>query len=272
MEDSASAEEIRHVPVDGARIVVQTKGSGLPAVVLVHGLAGDRTVWDFLWDDLAAERQVVAYDLRGFGESVTSAAGEFRHAQDLESVLDAVGAKQCDLVGLSLGGSIALNFALDHPFRVRRLALVSPLLTGWEWSAEWRTRWEAITEASQARDLERVLRLWSEHPLFAGTRHDPVMTEKIRRSLEAHHHAAPTPSAREALALPDLDRLPTLDMPTLLLTGGADLEDFRTIAAFIATAAPDVRRIDYDGAGHMLHLERPKEVREEIRRFLLDRP
>ena len=68
--------------------------------------------------------------------------------------------------------------------------------------------------------------------------------------------------------MPDLDRLPALAVPALLLTGARDVADFRLIADLIEGSAPGVQRIDIGGAGHLLHLERPVAVVEHIRRFL----
>src|SRR3546814_21057922 len=70
----------------------------------------------------------------------------------------------CDLLGVSLGGAIALNFALDHPRRVRRLVLVSPGITAWDWSDEWRTLWAAITDAARSVGVARARELWWEPP------------------------------------------------------------------------------------------------------------
>src|SRR3546814_7968339 len=98
----------------------------------------------------------IRYDLRGSGQSVASDDKPFRHASDLHALLDAMGVECCDLLGVSLGGAIALNFALDHPRRVRRLVLVSPGITAWDWSDEWRTLWAAITDAARSVGVARA--------------------------------------------------------------------------------------------------------------------
>ena len=90
----------------------------------------------------------------------------------------------------------------------------------------------------------------------------------MHAALRAYAGGAWTGAAKEAADWPDLDRLPGLRPPTLLLSGTADLPDFRLIADFIAGAAPQVQRIDVHDAGHLLHLERPREANAAIVEFL----
>ena len=255
------------VSVLGAVLAVETTGDG-PPLVLVHGFTGNRRLWDALWPALGAGRRLVRYDLRGHGQSEEPQPAPYRHPRDLAALLDALGVEACDLVGVSMGGAIALSFALDYPLRVRRLVLASPGIAGWEWSDGWRALWRPIAHAAQAGDLARARELWFEHPLFAATRALPAAAAKLRASIAAYSGAHWAEGDREEPVLPDLDRVSDLAPPTLLLTGTEDLADFRLIADLIAAAAPAVRRIDYPGAGHLVNLERPKAFAADIAAFL----
>jgi len=257
----------RQVHVPGACLQVETQGDG-EVVVLLHGFAGDRRSWDGFWSDLAQERRVIRYDLRGFGESVDLDQRPFRHTGDLAALLDALRIERCALVGVSMGGAIALNFALEHPERVRRLALVSPGLVAWEWSDDWRSAWRPIVDAARSGNLAAARELWWRHPLFDTTRADPRAAAKLRESIDAYSGSHWAQGDNEAPAMPDVDRVSLLAPETLLLTGSADLPDFRLIADLIEAVAPNVRRIEYDGAGHMLHLERPQAFAADMRAFL----
>src|ERR1700753_2378644 len=139
---------MQKIAVDGAALVIETVGTGCP-LLLVHGLGDDRRAWDPICGLLSEERRVIRYDLRGFGESLEFGQTPFRHSSDLHDVLDSLAIAQCDLLGVSLGGSVCLNFALDFPERVGRLALISPSLVGWEWSDEWRSYWVQVTEVAR---------------------------------------------------------------------------------------------------------------------------
>src|SRR3546814_19746876 len=116
--------------------------------------------------ELGLHTCTIRYDLRGSGQSVASDDKPFRHASDLNALLDAMGVECCDLLGVSLGGAIALNFAPDHPRRVRRLVLVSPGITAWAWSDAWRTLWAAITAAARIAGVGRAGGQWGGHPGF----------------------------------------------------------------------------------------------------------
>lgn len=253
------------VAVEGALLSGETRGSD-PALVFVHGMAGERHDWDRLCAALPADLPLLRYDLRGFGASEAQDGVAFSHADDLLALLDSQGIEQAALVGLSMGGGVALNFALTHPGRVSRLILISAAMVGWEWSAQWKALWRGVADAARAGDMALARERWWLHPMFAQVRGGPAGRE-LRRAIEAYHGRQWIRDGQRA-ELPDMERLHTLAVPTLLLTGEHDVPDIRLIADVIAAAAPEVMRIDYAGAGHMLHLERAKEVAEAIARFL----
>lgn len=254
------------VPVEGAVLSGEIAGAGSP-LMLVHGMAGDRHEWDGLLAALPAGLATLRYDLRGFGRSVARDGIAFSHADDLLAVLDAQGIGRAPLLGLSMGGGVALNFALNHPERVSRLILISPAVVGWEWSDEWNALWRRSTEPARAGDLDLARQAWFEHPMFAALCRDPVAAEHLRRSIESYHGRQWIKDWQRD-ELPDIERLHALAMPCLLLSGEVDLPDVRLIAEVIAAAAPEVRRIDYPDAGHMLHLERTEEVARAVADFV----
>lgn len=235
-------------------------------LVLLHGMAGERHDWDRLIAALPADLPILRYDLRGFGKSEAEDGLAYSHTDDLLAVFDALGITAAPVLGLSMGGGVALNFALSHPGRVSRLVLVSPAMVGWEWSDEWKGQWRAVSRAARAGDLALARELWWQHPMFAMVREADAGAE-LRRAIEAYHGRQwARDSQRDEW--PDIDRLSTLATPTLLLTGAHDIADMRLIAEVIEATAPDVRRIDYAGAGHMLHIERAAEVAEAVARFV----
>jgi pimeloyl-ACP methyl ester carboxylesterase len=245
------------VEVEGASLVCERSGTG-PPLVLLHGMAGERHDWKRLLAALPAGYASLRYDLRGFGQSTAQEGLAYSHADDLLALFDALAIDQAAVLGLSMGGGVALNFALSHPNRVSRLILISPALVGWEWSEEWKALWRGISRAARDGDLALARERWWQHPMFAGARESDAAGE-LRHTIEAYHGRQWVRDAQRD-ELPDLDRLPMLAVPTLLLTGERDVADMRQIADVIAGAAPKVRRIDFGGAGHMLHLERPAEV------------
>ena len=248
------------IQVEGATLAGERRGED-PPLVLLHGMAGERGDWDRLLAALPADYPVVRYDLRGFGQS-PSDDREYSHTDDLLALFDALGLERANVLGLSMGGGVALNFALSHPERVSQLILISPAMVGWEWSAEWKGLWREVSRAARDGNLALARERWFQHPMFAVVRESDAADE-LRHAIDAYHGRqwARDPQRME---LPDVDRLHRLAMPCLLLTGERDVADMRLIADVITGAAPAVTRIDYAGAGHMLHIERPEAVANAI--------
>ena len=252
----------------GLRLHLEEQGQG-PSLVLVHGFGGSLHSWDRLAPLLVPGRHVLRFDLRDFGESRADSAAAFTHASDLAALLEARSIARCDLAGVSLGGGVALGFALDHPDKVRRLVLISPQISGWEWSAPWRAAWARITRAAHAGRMDEARLLWAAHPLFAAM---PAVATAALNDEIGRFAGRQWVRDNHAEVLPDIERLHTLRVPTLLLTGERDMAEFRLMADIIAASSEHVRRADIPGAGHMLHLERPEECARHIEAFLKDQP
>ncbi len=253
------------VEVEGAIISGERRGSSAP-LVLVHGMAGERHDWRRLIAELPDDLPILRYDLRGFGASEAETGLPYSHTDDLRAVFDALGLERAAVLGLSMGGGVALNFALSHPDRVSRLILVSPAMVGWEWSNEWKALWRGVAHAARDGDLALARERWWKHPMFAAIRETEAGAE-LRAAIDAYHGRQWFADSQRD-ELPDIDRLHTLTAPTLLLTGEHDVPDMRLIADMIAAAAPDVARIDHADAGHMLHMEQTRAVAQAVTAFL----
>lgn len=244
----------------------EDQGVGAP-LILVHGMASDRHAWDDIAPALAKARRVISYDLRGFGASLGDVETPYSHGGDLLALMDHLGIARADLLGVSMGGSIALHFALDQSARVRRVILESPSLKGWDWSDGWRALEAEIERAARNEGVDAARALWLRHPLFAtlppqaATRLSAeVARYSGRHWLIADQHAP--------LLAPDIERLDQLAAPTLLITGAHDLPDMRLIAEALAAMAPNIMRLNVEDAGHLVHLERTEVFLSAVARFL----
>lgn len=106
------------------RYVLSNEGGG-PWLTFIHQLGGDLSVWDQLAGYFRDRYTVLRYDLRGHGKAAVSSEpfGVADLSRDLAELLDALGAPTTHLVGMSMGGMIAQQFALDHPSRVDTLTV-----------------------------------------------------------------------------------------------------------------------------------------------------
>jgi pimeloyl-ACP methyl ester carboxylesterase len=114
---------------NGVDLRVDELGAGDPPLVLVHGFTGSHIDWDPVAPALAAERRVVMFDNRGHGDSTnTGDAASYTFAElvgDLTVVVgETAGGGPVDLLGHSMGGIVAMRYALDHPDAIRSLILM----------------------------------------------------------------------------------------------------------------------------------------------------
>ena len=131
---ATSAVDTGRVNVPGGSLFFEAAGAGSP-VILLHGGNLDRRMWDAEFAGLQSRHRVIRYDARGYGRS-GPADTAFRAHDDLLALMDALGLSRATLVGLSLGGRIAIDFALAHPERVDRLVLAAPGISGGKWAED----------------------------------------------------------------------------------------------------------------------------------------
>ena len=108
--------------VNGARLYYEAVGEGEP-LVLVHAGIADSRMWEGQLTAFADRYRVIRYDMRGFGMTAM-VDGPFSHHEDLRGLFDSLNVERVHLVGCSMGGGAALDFALEYPQRVGNLVLV----------------------------------------------------------------------------------------------------------------------------------------------------
>ena len=173
-----------------------------------------------------------------------------------------------------MGGGIAIDFALAHPEMVDRLVLAAPSVSGGVWPDDHDTLWLAAGRAAFARGDSIGLALaWLKSEYIRSALGDPATAEKLRGILtdNAGHlmrRARDQDSVREQ-SPPAVSRLAELQMPILLLVGGADSARQRLVRIeTLAAKAPRLTRIDLPSVGHMINLEAPTVFWRESVSFL----
>jgi len=254
-------------------IAYETHGDG-PAVLLVHEGVADRRMWRGQVPVLARDHRVVTVDLRGFGET-SNASGPFSNVDDLREVLDELGIERATVVGGSYGAKVALGFAVAHPERVERLVLCPPVLPGWEWSERVRRGWQEEEEAYEAGDLDRAaevnVELWVDGPNRGPDEVDPEVRDLVR-TMQRHAFELPEPDPSPEPAPDPAVRLADVHVPTLVVVGDQDVEDFLAMADAAAAGIPGARKVVIEGAAHVIALEKPEEFNAALLAFLAGHP
>src|SRR5437588_135834 len=122
--------------VSGTRLYYEVAGAGRP-LVLIHGFSLDSRLWDDQFAAFTRRHLVLRYDLRGFGRSAPPGGEPYAHADDLRALLEHLGVGPVVLLGLSLGGGIAIDFALEHLDLTGALIPVDAMLGGYRMSEAW---------------------------------------------------------------------------------------------------------------------------------------
>lgn len=262
------------VQANGQVLYYEVHGEG-PALVLLMGIGYDSSLWTLAQVPALSTRfRVVLVDNRDAGRS-SKAAGPYSiadMADDLAGVLDALGIARTHLLGLSMGGMIAQEFALRYADRLDRL-----VLTG--------------TGAAPARSAADPIRIWSwvkandrTGKVFGGQQLAWLFSTAFLRNHEAVQDTAallagnpypmtPEAYARQAdayLGFDALGRLGAITAPTLVVVGEQDLLTPPWLAREVAEAIPGARFevIRGEGSSHVVPLERPEDFNRLVSDFL----
>jgi len=252
--------------------------AGDPPILLLHGFTGHGGSWAEAGQTFAAAGfHVLAPDLLGHGSSPhpgESTRYEMaRAAADLNLLLDATCSEAVHLAGYSMGGRLALFFALSYPDRVRTLCLVSAS-PGIAAAFERQERLDsdnALADRIEREGIAAFVDYWESLPMWESQHRN--LSEVQRRKLRAQRLRNRPDGLANSLrgmgtgAQPVLlDELPFLDVPTLLIVGAEDLK-FVAVNQQMAQRIPEVQEVVVPGAGHAVQLERPKEFAHAALKF-----
>jgi pimeloyl-ACP methyl ester carboxylesterase len=250
--------------------------SAVPLVLLQH-FRGNLDNWDPAFTDaLADEREIILVNAPGVGSST----GAPKHtvaetAQSILAFLDALGLREIDLLGFSLGGFVAQDLALMRPWAIRRLVLAgtgpkgAPGMHGWRDDIQENARHDegtgedllylffAHTETSQAKGMEFLGRF-----LQRTEDRDPTTTRTVR---EAQYDAVLEWGIPNHAAL---QRLTGIACPTLILQGDDDLTIPSKASHLMAGLSPDAALRIYPDAAHGSIFQYPTEAAQDVNRFL----
>ncbi len=247
------------VQVDGSQIYYQECGAGPAAVVLMHDGVVDSAVWDDVWPTFCKQFHTIRYDRRGYGRSPATKK-PYYEADDLAALLLDRRVRHAALIAGSHGGNVALDFTLRYPAQVSGLVLIGPAADGFPYSENFILAQIAF---QQAKDPVEV-RVNSDYLIAPGN-------QAAREHLRALLKAAPQDHANNDMPLPEKSVFPyvkEIRVPTLILTGSADIADNQAVAGALVMAIPGAARTVISDTGHLPYLEKPAEFSSIVIGFL----
>lgn len=241
-----------------------------PLVFFLHGIGGNRTSWTAELARFGGRFRAAAWDARGYGASddYDGALDFSDFARDLVRCLDALGARRAHLVGLSMGGRIAQDFAFLFPDRVATLVLVATIPGFAALSAEERRRFvdrrlkplrEGKTPAEIAPDLARAL---------LGPKAGPEVHRRLVDSMAALHVESYVKTVEASTHFDRREALAAIRVPTLLVFGADDTLYKPSVGADMKAAIPGAELVVVPECGHLVNLERPDAFADAVLSFL----
>ena len=255
-----------------AHIAYDVAGEG-PALVLIHAGIADRRMWDDQIPAFSRDYQVVRYDIRGFGES-TMPPTDYANHEDLAGLLDHLEIAQAHVLGISMGGKVALDFTLAHPDRVTSLIRVSADLPETPVSDVLKRAWDDMKAAEENNGLSDVIELeinlWVDGPNRKPGTVNQRVRDRVREMNTAlfarivEHDAA----TENRITPPTIERLQEIQVPTLNIVGEEDVPDVHTAAQLLKEGIRTAKMVNVPGAAHMVSMEKPEEFNDIVLEFL----
>lgn len=243
---------------DGVEIYYEVHGEG-PPLLLTHGFSATAQMWKGQIDSLAPHFQLITWDMRGHGQSDypadPAAYSEEATVADMAAILDAVGAKDAIIGGLSLGGYMSLAFHLAHPERTRALLIID---TGPGYKKD------EAREGWNANALKRADRYDTDGLGLLEKGGAETRTARHRDATGLAHAARGMLTQRDARVI---ESLPHIAVPALVVVG-ADDTPFLAASDYMAGKIPNARKVVIEGAGHAANIDQPAAFNAALLNFL----
>jgi 3-oxoadipate enol-lactonase len=251
--------------LSGGKIYYEVAGEGHP-LVLIHGGQMDSRMWDEQFALFSKSYRVIRYDVRGFGKSPASTA-VYADEDDLAALLKYLNTGKVHIVGLSLGGRIAIDFALSHPDMVSAIVPVAPGLSGFHFADD--PSFMETWRAAQAGDWEKVTEIWLHTGYMAPAMENPKIAPRLHQlALEDARQNLDNFLLDKVLNPPAMERLADVKVPTLIIVGNRDMADIHEICGLLRARVPGAKEIVIQNSGHIVNMEQPEEFNRAVLDFL----
>jgi len=236
----------KFVELGNGRLSFEETGSG-ETIVLIHGFSLNHSMWKDQVELLKEKYHVLTYDMRGFGKS-SSPDLPYSHHEDLKTLLDFLDISKTHLVGLSLGGEVAIDFTLTYQDLVYSLTLVDSSIGGYKSTVDWNVHPE--------QGLNKAKENWLNHEVFAQTQKNEEafkLLTKIATDYSGWHWFNKDP--RKKLSPSVLEQLEKIKVITQAITGEQDLSYYQEMANTLGSKIKNSQKVTIPSSGHLPNIE-----------------
>jgi len=256
------------VEICGAPLYYEVAGAGPPLVLLHEGFADSR-----MFDDqvaaFAGRHRVIRYDRHGSGRSGVPTV-PYTHHDALRDLLRHLGVARASVLGMSMGGAVAIDFTLAYPAMVEALIPVAAAIGGYTSSDATMRGWGAIGAALARGDgadaVELTLRMWVDGPTRTPDDVDLAVRERMQEMIRRYYTIRgddPPP-----LEPPAIFRLAEIEVPTLIVVGDGDVPDILAQAELLQKGIANARTVAIPEVAHVPNMERSSLFNRLVLDFL----
>jgi GrpB-like predicted nucleotidyltransferase (UPF0157 family) len=258
-----------YAQVNGTRLYYEVKGEGEP-LVLLHSGYTDMRLWDDQFDAFSKYFKVVRYDIRGFGNS--DRPGEkFSHYEDLKALLDYLNIEKANFIGVSMGGSIVIEFALEHPDYVNSLILSGASLNGFNITVDEASKVRSelgMSIVTRDKDFDSSVDLMLKDPMWKQS--NPIAHEHLKDMFMDTSLEWILGDIIQQANPPAAQRLSEINKKTLIIVGTEDSLPILEIAGFLQANITGAEKVFINSTGHLPNLDKPEEFNKHVLDFLLN--
>jgi 3-oxoadipate enol-lactonase len=253
-------------------VVYDVHGSGEP-VLMINGIGADRSGWGLQLPAVTNEFTAITYDNRDVGETGSGLNGDSyavrQFADDAAGLLDHLRIESAHIVGASMGGCIAQEFAISHPTRTRSATIICSWPRADPWLAELWEQWEHLFRALGPVEWNRTTWLWVfTHRAYR----EPGFLDGLLKGAEANPRKQTLEmylrQSHAAKTFDVLDRLGAISTPAHVICGAEDIFTPRRYSEAIAAAIPNAKLSVMPNVGHGMFWEATDDFNELVLNFI----
>ncbi|WP_373490023.1 alpha/beta fold hydrolase [Parasphingorhabdus sp.] len=242
-------------------------------LVLLHGFGGDKDNWAMYAPEMVGKYRLIAPDLPGFGENSRDISQNYNmvtQAARVRDFLDAMGIEKCHIGGNSMGGFVALRFALDYPDRVKTMTLFNNAGVVGSNESELQKQAQAgknPLEIHSADDVKRMLAFVAHRPMKVPGQFRKIFYEDFAAHRELLDKIFWT-LVEDGTVKPLNDELGKVKAPTLIIWGRHDQLIDVSCVKVLEEGIPNAESVIFEDIGHVPMIENPKATAARHREFL----